>query len=60
MLNGKKVEGNCWSHQVVLMDAKTDKNQLQMLEDWLKSYKFHELFNRETGFGDFVNKILPD
>jgi len=58
--NGKKIEGNCWSHQVVLMEAKTDKNQLKMLEDWLRSYKFHELFNRESGFGDFVDKILPE
>jgi len=30
-----------------------------MLETWLKSYKFEELFDREKGFGDFVDKILP-
>ena len=59
-LNGQKIEGNCWSHQVVLMEAKTDHNQLKMLEDWLKSYKFHELFDREQGFGDFVERIMPE
>jgi len=59
-LKGQKVEGNCLSHQVVLMEAKTDPEQLKLLEDWLKSYKFNELFNRETGFGDFVKNILPE
>ncbi|MEI7539603.1 MAG: phosphoketolase family protein [Candidatus Saccharibacteria bacterium] len=58
-LDGKKIEGNCLSHQVVLTDAKTNPEQLKMLEDWLKSYKFNELFDRETGFGDFVQAIVP-
>ena len=59
-LNGKKIEGNCLSHQVVLDEAKTDPKQLQMLEEWLKSYKINELFDRKTGFGDFVKKIVPE
>ena len=59
-LNGSKVEGNCLSHQVVLMEAKTDPEQLQMLQEWLGSYKINELFDRETGFGDFVNNIVPE
>lgn len=59
-LNGEKIEGNCLSHQVVLTEAKTDPKQLKMLEDWLKSYKFNELFDRDKGFGDFVKQIVPD
>ena len=59
-LNGNKIEGNALSHQVVLMEAKTDENQLRMLEDWLKSYDFNELFNRESGFGHFVGSIMPE
>jgi xylulose-5-phosphate/fructose-6-phosphate phosphoketolase len=59
-LSGQKIEGNCLSHQVVLTEAKTDPEQLQMLEDWLRSYRFDELFNRETGFGDFIKEIIPD
>lgn len=59
-LNGNKIEGNCLSHQVVLMEAKTDANQLKLLEDWLRSYKFNELFDREKGFGDFVKNIIPE
>src|SRR5680860_51443 len=58
-LDGNKIEGNCLSHQVVLTEAKTDPKQLKMLEDWLKSYKFNELFDREKGFGDFVKQIVP-
>jgi xylulose-5-phosphate/fructose-6-phosphate phosphoketolase len=58
-LNGNKIEGNALSHQVVLTEAKSDQQQLEMLESWLRSYKFNELFSRESGFGDFVNQIIP-
>ncbi len=45
-VDGLKIEGNCASHQVPLPNAKTDPAQLKMLEDWLKSYKFKELYER--------------
>ena len=44
-LDGVKLEGNCASHQVPLPKAKTDRKQLEMLEKWLKSYNFKELYN---------------
>ncbi|MDR0591132.1 MAG: phosphoketolase family protein [Candidatus Nomurabacteria bacterium] len=59
-LNGEKIEGNYLSHQVILTEAKTDKNQLAMLEKWLKSYKFDELFDKQVGFGDFINAVMPE
>lgn len=59
-LNGQKVEGNCLSHQVVLTEAKTDENQLRLLNEWLHSYNIGELFSREQGFGEFVADVLPD
>jgi xylulose-5-phosphate/fructose-6-phosphate phosphoketolase len=59
-LNGNKIEGNALSHQVVLTEAKSDKSQLDKLEEWLRSYKFNELFNREYGFGDFIEKVMPE
>lgn len=59
-LNGQKVEGNSLSHQVVLSEAKSDDAQRQILEDWLRSYRFDELFDRETGFGDFVPALAPE
>lgn len=49
-LDGLKLEGNCASHQVPLPQAKTDHKQLQMLEDWLKSYNFKELYD------EFISK----
>lgn len=59
-LDGLKIEGNYASHQVVLTEAKTDAKQLKMLEDWLRSYNFNELFSKEAGFGDFAENIMPE
>ena len=59
-VEGNKIEGNCLAHQTVLSEAKSDPEQLKILNQWLKSYKFDELFNEATGFGDFVKDILPE
>jgi xylulose-5-phosphate/fructose-6-phosphate phosphoketolase len=57
--SGDKIEGNCLSHQVVGKEAKTDKTQLRMVEKWLHSYKFEELFDTETGFVKDVLDVVP-
>ncbi len=44
-VDGIKIEGNCAAHQVPLPNAKTDRVQLAMLESWLKSYNFEELYH---------------
>lgn len=49
-LDGIKITGNYPAHQIPLKDAKTDPKQLQMLETWLKSYHFEQLFDTEKGF----------
>lgn len=49
-LHGKKVAGNYLAHQIPLLDAKTDPAELKVLQNWLASYKFKELFNPEKGF----------
>ena len=54
-----KVEGNCFSHQVVGREMKSDKKELKALEKWLKSYKFDELFNSETGFIKDIEDNIP-
>ena len=59
-LDGNKIEGNALSHQVVLTEAKTNKEQLKLLEEWLRSYRFNELYDRENGFGDFLEEIMPE
>ncbi len=58
-LNGKKIEGNHYAHQVVLTEAKTDPHQLELLQQWLSSYKFTELFDKEHGFGEDIKQALP-
>ena len=59
--NGQKIEGNSPAHQVPLLKAKTDKNELKKLEDWMKSYKFDELFDYERGeFKEWLNDFLPE
>ena len=58
MFDGK-VEGNCLSHQVVGREMKTDQNELNELEKWMKSYKFEELFNSQTGFSKEIESLVP-
>jgi xylulose-5-phosphate/fructose-6-phosphate phosphoketolase len=43
-LDGKKIEGSWRSHQVPAKDAKTNKESLAALEQWLQSYKPRQLF----------------
>ncbi|MBR3220526.1 phosphoketolase, partial [Candidatus Saccharibacteria bacterium] len=49
-LNGQKIAGNYLSHQIPLPAAKTDPAELAILEEWLKSYKFTQLFSSREGF----------
>lgn len=49
-VDGQKVAGNYYSHQIPLKNPKTDKDQLHQLENWLKSYRFSELFSEKDGF----------
>ena len=59
--NGEKIEGNSLAHQVPLLNAKSDKKELKKLEDWLKSYKFEELFDFEKGeFKPWLDDFLPE
>ena len=54
-----KVEGNCFSHQVVGREMKTNKTELKALDKWLKSYKFDELFNSQSGFSKDIEENIP-
>lgn len=49
-VDGQKVAGNYLAHQIPLKDAKTDPEELALLEDWLRSYRFNELFDKQGGF----------
>jgi hypothetical protein len=43
-LEGKRIEDNHTSHQVIAEFAKTNETHLEALETWLRSYHFAELF----------------
>ena len=59
--NGEKIEGNSLAHQVPLLNAKSDEKELKKLEEWLKSYKFEELFDFEKGeFKPWLDDFLPE
>lgn len=55
---GEKIVGNYLSHQVILGKAKTDAEERELLEEWLRSYRFEELFDRERGFGEWLEAVL--
>lgn len=57
-LDGKKIEGNHNSHQVIAELAKTNPEHLKVLENWLRSYKFEELFDGEK-FDDDIESLIP-
>ena len=45
-LGDKKIVGNFRAHQVPLPEAGTNPEQLKLLEDWLRSYNFKELYEK--------------
>ncbi len=53
-----KIEDNHYSHQVIADGAKHDPEQLAQLEEWLRSYRFNELFDGEK-FDDDVQSLIP-
>jgi xylulose-5-phosphate/fructose-6-phosphate phosphoketolase len=53
MVHGHHVENFWRAHQVPIPDAKTNTEDLALLESWLRSYKPEELFD-ETG------KLIPE
>ncbi|HMP85062.1 MAG TPA: phosphoketolase family protein [Candidatus Paceibacterota bacterium] len=58
-LHGKKVEGNHYSHQVVAKEPRIDNEELKALENWLLSYNFNELFDKESGFIKEITQQIP-
>lgn len=58
-LHGQKIEGNCLSHQVVGTAAKTDASEREAVEAWLRSYRFDELFGKESGFNENIKSLIP-
>jgi xylulose-5-phosphate/fructose-6-phosphate phosphoketolase len=53
MVDGKPVEGTWRAHQVPLSEITSNPGHLKLLEEWMKSYKLHELFDAD-------GKLLPE
>lgn len=53
-----KVEDNHYSHQVIALNARNDEGERAQLEEWLRSYKFEELFDGEK-FDDDIQSLIP-
>lgn len=58
--DGVLIEGNYASHQVPLPKAKTDPEHLRLLNDWMHSYNFHEVFDRNLGFSENIKSLVPE
>lgn len=59
MLHGNFIEGSFHSHQVPLPKAKTDKEELDLLQKWLSGYKPEELFKENGDIIDEIKSVIP-
>lgn len=58
-VDGKQTEGSWRSHQVPFSDVAQNPSHLKLLEDWLKSYKPHELFDEHGKFLAEYAEVAP-
>ncbi len=54
----KRVEDNHYSHQVIAENCLKDDEEFRLLEEWLRSYRFHELFDGEK-FDEDILSLVP-
>lgn len=60
-VDGYKIEGNFRSHQIPLgVSASAPPEHLQMLENWMKSYKPEELFDDTGALIPELQALAPD
>ena len=57
-VDGKPVEGTWRAHQVPIADFKNPAH-VQQLEDWLKSYRPHELFDEQGRLREELAALAP-
>jgi xylulose-5-phosphate/fructose-6-phosphate phosphoketolase len=58
-VDGLQVEGTFRSHQVPVTDFKSKPEHLRILEDWLRSYKPDELFDRSGRLIPEIATLAP-
>lgn len=57
-IRDKRIEDNHYSHQVIAEAAIKDPEEFRLLEEWLRSYRFDELFDGERFDAD-IESIVP-
>lgn len=58
-VNGRQVEGTFRAHQVPITDPASNPDHLQLLEDWLRSYRPEELFDDLGRFNPDLAALAP-
>ena len=60
VVDGQQVEGTHRAHQVPLSELASKPEHLKMLEDWMKSYKPQELFDKEGRLIPELAELAPE
>jgi len=60
MLDGLQIEGSFRSHQVPITDPATNPAHLQLLEEWMKSYRPWELFDQHGTLIPELSQLAPE
>ena len=58
-VHGKFIEGSFNAHQVPLMKAKSDKDELSQLQQWLSSYHPDQLFADDGKLHNTITSVIP-
>ena len=58
-VDGLQVEGTWRSHQVPVADVRENPAHLQVLEEWLRSYRPDELFDENGRLGPSLRELAP-
>jgi xylulose-5-phosphate/fructose-6-phosphate phosphoketolase len=59
-VDGVQIEGTFRAHQVPLANVKENPQHLEMLEQWMRSYKPDELFDRSGRLSAELAKLAPE
>ena len=59
-VDGEPMEGTWRAHQVPITDVRTNAAHLQLLEEWLRSYRPHELFDDHGRLVAELGALAPE
>jgi xylulose-5-phosphate/fructose-6-phosphate phosphoketolase len=59
VVDGKQIEGTFRAHQVPIIDPATNPTHLQLLDEWLRSYRPQELFDERGRLKPELRSLAP-